>query len=308
MYLLKHKDFYVPKMLGSKVGLKGEFRFILEDENGNIKRDTGWFDNLITDIGLQMWCETPFITSTMHLGSDGTAAAFTDTAMGAKLINTYVDYIAAGNSGAPSYDMYTSCECVFAAGTATGTIREAGMGMDYGAGIFSRTVVTPEIVKGAQDQLTGYWRINITPDLTDSTGTVMLDGVSYDWIGRFCDLDDTWASGGRTHCRFRGSLGGASDGVIQTVDLRPTGTMRSGSFVRTSGMESAGVYYAGLEMTYTHDNANGFISAFHLPGDWGGQYDGGLQFSLGKTSDGTPLEKLNTHTLIVEGRVLASRT
>jgi len=58
----------------SKLGLKGFVRLVVKDKNGNIKSDTGWLKNTITNAGLAAVAGL--------IGNTGTITAFTYLAVG----------------------------------------------------------------------------------------------------------------------------------------------------------------------------------------------------------------------------------
>jgi hypothetical protein len=116
----------------------------------------------------------------------------------------------------------------FAAGVGTGTIREFGTGpSSSNINMCVHTLVSPEVNKAADQVLDVYYRFSVYPDLTDNTGSVLIDGQTYDWVSRVARIEDYdapmyfmepypsptyhWVSSSTT-------LGPVTDGLLPTWD------------------------------------------------------------------------------------------
>lgn len=165
----------------------GEARGILRDLNGRVLQDTGWIKNQITAYGgARLYSGFPY----MQLGSGSGVTLPGDVTLKTPLgTRVYGSTIQVVNAGAPNYTFYETLMARFDAGNATGTIVEVGMhSATSGSNLYCRAEI-PAIVKGAENVLDMYYRMNVTPDISDKTGTVVIDGVTYDYIVRPYDAD-----------------------------------------------------------------------------------------------------------------------
>ena len=121
--------------------LGGFFRVQLRRKSGSLKYDTGWFNNLITDQGMDFYGNsTGFIDGNGNggaptwccVGTGTSAPSVGDTALVAPLAvqgfttSTIPSYIA----GPPAYS-FQSCNWAFPLGTVLGNISEIGAGPLY---------------------------------------------------------------------------------------------------------------------------------------------------------------------------------
>jgi hypothetical protein len=194
----------------------------------------------------------------------------------------------------------------FNAGVATGTIRE--IGIDGGSGNLNvRALVSPDIVKASDQVLDIWYRFNVYPDLTDTTGTVTIDSISYDYTCRH---------GYVIYCKnvmtqFRANLvsylGLVSNGTIGAYTGDITGTT-SGSSSQVGTGNGSGYYdwysYWGL------DNGNvGGASAARSRLNIGQDISSNMtvQTSLAATVGGAAVPKDNTKTLRLDWRLTWAR-
>ena len=148
----KHKEIATPT---------GMVNIVLRDDNGNVKEEIT-VPNLVVDTGLDFIADRmegvgSAVMSHMEVGTDGTAAASGDTALGAAVgssrtaltsttvTNNTVEYV-----------------CTFAAGTGTGALVEAGIFNAGAAGTMLCRTVFSVINKGANDSMTITWTITIS--------------------------------------------------------------------------------------------------------------------------------------------------
>lgn len=164
-------------------GLSGEFRAVLRDPDGSIVYDSGWGSNLITDLGLTLF-GTGWSTY-CYIGSGSATPSVSDTAMGNQL------YAQSQRIGAtqdavtgPNYERRATRTYRYYAGQGTGTIAEVGMGSNPNSSgaLFCRHLLTPAIVKSANQTLDVTYAFTKWPDLVDVTGTAVISGITYDWV------------------------------------------------------------------------------------------------------------------------------
>ncbi len=189
-FILPETRLILPQRRSTHFGFGGnEVRGILYDneKDMNIIQDTGWIKNTWTDLGKQRL--GAHITH-MAIGSDNAATQPADVSLGALLAGPDQSTLSnSANNGGPGYDFYSIMYERFVAGDGTGTIEEIGMFHSTSTtGLCCRAVITP-IVKGAANVLDMWYRCNCTPYILDKTGSVLIDGVNYDWTLRPYDVD-----------------------------------------------------------------------------------------------------------------------
>lgn len=140
--------------------LTGEVLIKHFDKNGNLKSEN-LIKNLVVTAGKE-WAATRFdkdadqadAMSHMALGSNGTAQALTDTALGAELGRVALaDAVPAGNQIAYS--------ATFPAATATGAVVEAGIFNAAAAGTMLCRTTFAVKNKEAADTITATWTITV---------------------------------------------------------------------------------------------------------------------------------------------------
>lgn len=183
--------------------LAGEYKFVVTKSDGTIT-ESDWFDNLILDSGLNAFGftnATSSIIGVCRVGTGTTTPISSQTILDAQIASanistsygTPVSIVNGGSSG--SYKSLHTFTYAFAQGAVVGNISEVGIGWAAsGATLFSRALildsagspVSMSIV--ALDQLTIYYRIKITPPLTDNTGSITINGTVYNYTSRICSV------------------------------------------------------------------------------------------------------------------------
>ena len=139
----------------------GKVNIVVRDENGKVKEDFT-VPNLVVNTGLafiasRMEGVDDAIMSHMAVGTDNTAAAGGDTALGSEVAGARVALTSGVASGADM--VYTA---TFPAGTGTAALTEAGIFNDSSAGTMLCRTVFAVINKGAADTMTVTWTITIS--------------------------------------------------------------------------------------------------------------------------------------------------
>jgi hypothetical protein len=144
-------------MFKEKMNATGKVHVVLTDKNGNIKQEFET-NNLVVDDGLDHIASrlnsTPTAMSHMALGSDNTAAASSDSALGTELARVTFDSDNVTNNA-------IAYVATFSAGTATGSISEAGIFNASSAGTMLCRTVFSVVNKAASDVLTVTWTVTI---------------------------------------------------------------------------------------------------------------------------------------------------
>jgi hypothetical protein len=149
-------------MLQENIKVTGNVLVQLFDKDGNVK-DKREIKNLVVTAGkgfiaasmLKTTTNSPAAMSHMAIGSNNTAAANADTALGTELGR--VSLASATNSGA-----VTTYTATFPAGTGTGAVVEAGvLNNSTGGTLLCRTVFAV-VNKGADDAMSITWAITVS--------------------------------------------------------------------------------------------------------------------------------------------------
>ncbi len=187
----------------NSTGMKGEYRVMVLDKEGNIKQDTDWFDNLLLDnffTNLQAWAANKWVVSTtrtLRVGTGTTAPSAAQTALVAKTASTTTKTASVTNA------QYTDgqgrlCQSMeetysFTLGSIVATISEVGWfnGSDInGNTVHSRALITDtngnptSITLTNQDQLVIKYRITVVDIYKEGSGTITLNGQNYNWVSR----------------------------------------------------------------------------------------------------------------------------
>lgn len=142
---------------------KGTVLVQLLDAIGNVK-ETHQFANLVVDSGLayiasRIKDSTATTMSHMAVGSNTTAAANTDTALGTELGRVALDSTTLVTTTAANDAVQYIA--TFNPGTGTGAITEAGIFNDATIGTMLCRTVFPVINKGVLDTLVITWKVTV---------------------------------------------------------------------------------------------------------------------------------------------------
>lgn len=293
----------------SGLGMAGEFRLQVYRPDGRCRHDTGFFPNLITDIGLdQPGGVSPSLQAAISVGTDNTPPTNSDTTLGTRVATSTSDqgsgYTASvGTPGDP--DWYTAYTFIrrFGAGAAAGNLAEIGVTASSTPwNCFSRALIldgggSPTTLTVLSDEyLDATYRLrwyagNILSDVED-TLTITGSG-DHDIVLRRSDVDGggnmwrpsfTWNAG-------QGGLASACqvyNGSIGDITARPSGT-GDGASSATNATYTPGNFYRDYSVVWGLDDGNvaGGISAVFItagggrvaPGS-GGSAAAAYQFSL----------------------------
>ena len=309
IYVPKYQDISVEEPIDiGGYGIGGEWRIKRYNVNGDMDLDTGWFPNLITNLGLTNLCAAPNALNYWTIGSSATAPAITDTNMG-----SFLKWISASTgipivrtvSGSPDYILAETRSQRWNAGVGeNGTIRELGLGTNTtGGGLGVHTAVSPEVTKADDQVVDIFYRMRLYPDLIDRTGTVSISGTSYNFIARGSEYDANpnfitvinagmYEGGYNFHTVYDGDIGasvitspsGSSD--ISTTGLSP---------VKVSSGLGTRNYYAFWNVD--DGNFGGGIRSCKTRTQFYGNTGGGTQVRFGNISGDTTIPKTNQQSL-----------
>lgn len=145
-------------MFTESVKVLGNLSVKLYDETGLIK-DTREVKNLVVAVGKDLIASRLVgnalpIPSHMALGSSSTAASTSQTALGGELGRVVLDSTARTNNT-------ISYVATFAAGTATGTVQEAGIFNDGSSGNMLCRTTFSAVNKAAGDTVVVTWNVTV---------------------------------------------------------------------------------------------------------------------------------------------------
>ena len=215
-------------MMKLNAGVSGRYKLVtrkvhdLDNAVGELE-----FDNLITDIGLERWATNP-IGAKCFIGSGNAPPTVNDTALGAQLAAS------TATQNLQNWKAYSAAErwteatiCYrFQPGVTLNSIAEVGVGWD--GGLWSRALVrdvngNPTTIQLLSDEvLDVYYTLRIQFP-ADVTGSIVLDGVTYDWVLRPAGLA-AWPDSYSYYFHYAFATGGvakASTGSITQPDTAP---------------------------------------------------------------------------------------
>lgn len=182
------------------IGLHGEYKLVVTRPGGVVSTD--WTSNTVLTQGLnRLGVGSPNVAAHCQIGTGLTLPDAAQTALDVRLTSAAVAGPAVLlNVGAPTYTANHTFQYNFTAGSVVGDISEIGVGWASTGSLFSRTlltnslgVVTPVTVS-AEDQLTVYYRISVTPELNDTTNDFTLGSTTYTCTNRLCGVSGFAAS------------------------------------------------------------------------------------------------------------------
>ncbi len=288
--LPKHKDLYLdpPKPM-----FRGLYKLTVRDaRTGKVTRETPWFENLITNSGLDAIYTTPaigsgvnYIFNACYVGTGNTAPAYTDTTLttylagtnyssGASPMSSWI-YVAAAGSVPPYWT--STGTWTFGVGVATGTLAEVGIGWGTPPSsytLFSHALIVDgsgnptTITVLASEQLEVSYTLQLYWNTVAQPGSLAFGGVTYtlSWLPSNLPLPIGAPTGGinpaRTGLPYPSVLN-AYNGSIGTPLTLPSGTTTYINFQSAGGASFAaytiGNYYNDCTMTVP-------IGYLNLPG------------------------------------------
>lgn len=295
--------------------VKGRLRLVVKGEDGKERVDTGWFDNLITNQGLDMMSGylPPYnisydtICSAVAVGTGNAAPTTADTQLTSPLaytINGDSRGTGAYYVGPPAY-WSLIVTYTFAIGAVVGNIAEVGVGNVVGSSgtyvsLFNHQLIMVSGSPGtisvtSNDQLSVYFELDMYLNTTDTSYSFVMNSVTYSGIYRLANIATvpsfaeyagySNAGAGTNHPSYTAYNG--SIGAITTV---PSGTSAATSG-GTRGTYTLGTYTISMttSMALGSCNLTGEISAFTFETHYGT-----YQFSV---SPVLPKTNLSTITL-----------
>jgi len=178
-------------------GFKGRYRVSIWRPDGTLRYESSWFDNLVTDVGLNRIGIDKWLTH-CHVGASNREPEFTDVALDSLVaITTSVVSSAASAHGSEPYYGLRDITFRFPTGAAAGNLAEVGVG--WSVGLFSRAlfidaVGNPTTITVLSDEtLDVTYQVQLYSPPEDIAFTATILGVE-----RACTLRAAYATSGST--------------------------------------------------------------------------------------------------------------
>ncbi len=267
----------------------GRYRMQIVRPDGTVRHDTDWFDNLITNIGLNRF-GTASVGPYCRVGSGSTAPLVTDESLVAQIgATTAVSPVGsvAGAAASPPYHAWYRRTFRFAAGVAAGNISEVGIGWaTTGATLFSRALIVdaegdPTTITVLSDEVLDVtYELRLYAPTVDQTFDIVIGGVTYACVARAATVQ-SWVSNWLDWSVIGASTNLASvvpyAGPIGTVLQAPSGSTASGaSAVPNAYANNSMTRTAKATFSLTAGNVVGGIGALKLDSTAAGQFQIGI--------------------------------
>lgn len=253
----------------------GYYQLTVRDKDRNIKQETPWFKNLITNHGLdRMGTDTDYLYY-CQVGTSSKTPSFSDTSLIGWLAGTAeeISYSASAASASPYY-LSVKKTFRFPAGAATGNIAEVGVGWDTTGCLFSRTLVVDQSGKPTTITVLSDETLEVSYEFRyyvyeqDVTGSIIINGVTHSWTARAAHANTAGAGGYINEAGMTTDLGEAYigqgslnfpyayTGAIGSITDYPTGTIMPTYATITNQTYVAGSYTGTGTITIGLDYGN----------------------------------------------------
>lgn len=169
----------------------GWFKIEATRPDGTRRVLADWFPNLILNGGLDRMGANADYLNWCQVGSGSTAPVATQTALVNRIAgtNTHQNNANGAQASAPYYG-WLRRTYRFAQGVAAGNLSEVGVGWATSGSLFSRALIldgggSPTTITVLSDEVLDVtYELRRYPGTVDLTGTVVLDGVTHNWVSR----------------------------------------------------------------------------------------------------------------------------
>jgi hypothetical protein len=295
--------------------LKGRYKLQVVREDGSIRLETPWFDNIITNQGLDQIggaqghpLNSPnaenFLNSVCSVGTGTTVPAITDTQLtsygaasatpGGGQWGGTLGYVA----GPPSY---WSCvwTYTFNAGVATGTWSEIGVGNFYSntdtqPWLFSHALILDSLGNPttisvlSTEALVATYELDYYINTTTNAYSFQINTTTYS--GNYLRANVATAPSFYLGCTYDGVNISPTvlvyNGTIGPITGGPSGTGAGGGSTTQPSAYLTGSYYNTFSTTFgiSNGNVSGGISAFTISAHFAGQWQFSVSPVIPKTS------------------------
>lgn len=170
--------------------MSGRYHLSVVSPDGSRRVVADWFDNLITDAGLNR-IGTGGVINNCQVGSGSTPPAFSDTALETRIgAAGNVVGSTTGNASASPYYGWNRMSFRFNAGIAAGNVSEIGVGWGATGNLFSRALIRdsngdPTTITVLSDEvLDVVYELRLYPPEDDVVFQTVIGGVTHDCVLR----------------------------------------------------------------------------------------------------------------------------
>lgn len=267
--------------------------------SGSRRLCADWFDNLVTDVGLDAMALPRFIQF-CQVGSGSTAPAVTDTTL-ASLVAGVSGSFANGTGGAGFTSIVGTY--VFPKGAAAGNLSEIGAANSDSGQVTSRALILDGVGSPTTITVTSIEVLTVTYEFRlyysqlDSLSTITVGGVSIDTVTRASAPGDYGLLTAQNSYGFNSEegfyqLNFLSAGQLNAPGSSPGGTVFDSIYLDSSGISTyvSGSHYFDVTWQVEPSQANGDIGIV-------ADHASGQPPLFLKTSFTPPITKNNTQTL-----------
>ena len=286
--------------MNANIGMKGQYSIVVYKSNGDIKQEVDWFDNLITNKGLDLYAGSAYSSIfSMYIGSGTIAPSFSDTQLG-NLVRSSSNpsHVTTKNTSSP-YDTTSTYTARFnptGDGSVTQYITEVGCtNAGTSTNLFSRALIkdsngTPiSIALKTDEYLDLTYRIVFYPSLGDTTGSITLRGTTHTYISRVANVATNNINSLRGEFYPSSGYVGLYSGPIGLITGLPTTTDESSKQMPNlyNDTYTAGSYRrtGGVVIGLTSGNFTNGIQSMLINTSTGMQYQVGFTPRILKTSN-----------------------
>lgn len=208
----------------------GWFKIEATRPDGTRRVLADWFPNLILDGGLDRMGANADYLNWCQVGSGSTSPVAAQTALVNRIAGT--NTVQASSTGAQAsapYYGWSRRTYRFAQGVAAGNLSEVGVGWASTGSLFSRALIldgggSPTTITVLSDEVLDVtYELRRYPGTVDLTGTVVLDGVTHNWVSRASGVTaaGVWTGASAMALDYAQSFNGDIGAVTA---LNPSGT------------------------------------------------------------------------------------
>lgn len=258
----------------------GKFRMVAIKPDGTERILADWFDNLITDAGMDRIATGAGVMVQAAVGSGNTPPVNSNTSLAtAVAVTGTVTTSADGSSSSAPYFGWYRNTYRFAAGTATGTLREIGVGWNIsGGGLFSRALIKDSegnptsVVVLADEVVDVTYELRLYAPTADVVFDVEISGTTHSCVLRPSDV-----TAGLWRPLRQGNVGFDTyvrcySGDIGTITQQPSGTQNAIGWVLDAYVPGSFELDAVFTAQLTQANFAGGIKSIAFQSAWLGAY------------------------------------
>lgn len=234
-----------------------------EEIAGSRRVAADWFDNLITDNGLDLFGNSSAYLQYCQVGTGSATPANGNTALAALVAST--DVMQATSFGAQSsapYFCWRQKTFRFAEGDAAGNLAEVGISPSASGNLFSRALIldnmgSPTTITVLSDEVLDVtYELRVYPPEDDFEGTITLDSVDYYVVGRAAGVNSSsyWSVGNLGTANVA-TFSSAYNGAISAVTGIPSGS-NSDDTSRTTASYSAASLFRDATLNWALNDGN----------------------------------------------------